>query len=158
EGKSTAKGKATTDAKGDVTITFKNSKPEIQQSGVLNTSLYIAERTVVNKIIPIANTSNDISLQFFPEGGDLVNKIRSKVAFKALGKDGLGKAVLGVLKNEKGEDVAKIATRHKGMGTFSFAPLPGSSYVASITFEDGSSRDYPLPKAKEEGLVLNVSN
>ena len=157
-GKATAKGKATTDAKGDVTITFKNSKPETQQSGVLNTSLVIAERTIVNKIIPIANTSNDISLQFFPEGGDLVNNIRSKVAIKALGKDGLGKAVSGVLKNEKGESVAKIIAKHKGMGTFSFTPLPGSSYVASINFDDGSSKDYPLPKAKEEGLVLNVSN
>jgi TonB-dependent SusC/RagA subfamily outer membrane receptor len=157
-GKPTAKGKATTDAKGDVTLTFKNSRPETQQAGILNTSLYISERTVVNKIIPIANTSNDITLQFFPEGGDLINSIRSKVAFKALGKDGLGKAVSGVLKNEKGESVAKIATRHKGMGTFSFTPLPGGTYVASLTFEDGSSRDYPLQKAKEEGLALSVAN
>ncbi len=157
-GREVSKGKVNTDAKGNVSITFKNSKREEQKSGVLNTSLVIAERTIVNKSIPISNTSKDISLQFFPEGGDLVNNIRSKVAFKALGKDGLGKPVSGVLKNEKGESLAKILTRHKGMGTFSYTPLAGSTYVASITFEDGSSRDYPLPKAKEEGLVLNVSS
>lgn len=158
EGKIIAKGKTVTDSKGDVTINFKNSKPETQKAGFINSSLVIAERTIVNKTIAISSTSNDISVQFFPEGGDLVNNIRSKVAFKALGKDGLGKEVSGVLKNDKGDILAKIVSRNKGMGIFSLTPIEGSNYTASITFSDGSTKDFALPKSKAEGLVLSAVN
>lgn len=156
DGKVIAKGKATTNSSGDININFKSAKPEVQQNGKINSSLVIAERTIVNKIIPITNTSNDVDVQFFPEGGDLVNNVRSKVAFKAVGKDGLGKAITGVVKTDKGDIVAKIGAKNKGMGYFSLTPITGNNYIAKIDFSDGSSKEYNLPKAKEEGAVLSV--
>ena len=45
---------------------------------------------------------SDVDLQFFPEGGDLVEGVFSKVAFKAIGANGLGKKVKGeIYANER---------------------------------------------------------
>lgn len=157
DGKVIAKGKATTNSNGDIDINFKNTKPEAAVNGIINSSLVIAERTIVNKVIPITNTSNDVNVQFFPEGGDLVNNIRSKVAFKAVGKDGLGKAISGIVRTDKGDVVARLLSKNKGMGFFSFTPTAGNSYIAKIEYADGSSKEFNLPKAKESGVVLNVA-
>lgn len=156
DGKTLNKGTAKTDAKGDVKINIKNTKPDAPKNGIINSSLVIAERTIVNKVIPISNASNDIDVQFFPESGDLVNNIRSKVAFKAMGKDGLGKAISGVVKTTNGDVVARINSKNKGMGYFSITPVAGINFIAKIDFADGSFKEFELPKAKENGAVLSL--
>jgi uncharacterized protein YfaS (alpha-2-macroglobulin family) len=90
-----AKGNGVTDADGNLTIHFVNDKPFLAKTGRITTSIKIADGTIVNKYIPIQSTSNETNVQFFPEGGDLVNGVRSRVAFKALSADGLGKNVEG---------------------------------------------------------------
>jgi hypothetical protein len=44
------------------------------------------------------------------------------------------------------------------MGHFRLTPESTDIYTAHITFEDGSEKAYPLPKAKATGYVLSVSN
>jgi hypothetical protein len=44
--------------------------------------------------------NDPVDLQFFPEGGRLVNGLMSKVAFKAIGTDGSGREVPGQIKDE----------------------------------------------------------
>ena len=56
--------------------------------------------------------TNDINLkpdvQFFPEGGYLVNSLLSKEGFKAIGVDGKGIDVSGVITDNTGKEVQKI--------------------------------------------------
>ncbi len=152
-----AKGKSKTDENGDMTIKFTNDKPFLAKTGRITTSLKIADNTIVNKYIPIVNTSDQTDVQFFPEGGDLVQGVRSKIAFKALGSDGLGKEISGYVEDDKGTKLANIKSRHLGMGYFSLTPISGEHYQAVINFEDGSQKTLKLPEVKADGFVLSVN-
>ena len=152
------KGKGTTDANGNLNISFSNTQPETLKSGQIITSITTDDKKTVVKTVPVKATSNQVDVQFFPESGNLVNGIRSKVAFKAVGADGLGVAVKGSVFNSQNIEVAKINTQHLGMGVFMLFPESGKTYTAKITFPDGSQKNYDLPKASDQGFVLSVNN
>jgi TonB-dependent SusC/RagA subfamily outer membrane receptor len=158
EGKTIEKGKAKTDANGDITLEFSNNKPFLGTSGRINTAIKIGENTSVEKSIPIKSTSDAVDVQFFPEGGSLVQDVRSRIAFKALGADGLGKPISGYVQDNEGKKVALIKTYHLGMGTFTITPFAGKTYEAVVKFEDGSERNIKLPLAIAEGATLSVNN
>ena len=97
-----------------------------------------------------------IDIQFFPEGGKLINGLPSKVAFKAIGTDGLSREVAGVIETEEEEEVTEFKTTHKGMGYFILNPEPGKKYFAHTVF---NNRNYiiPLPSALETGSSMSIS-
>jgi hypothetical protein len=156
ENKQVHKGKGITDDAGNVNIQFSNNKPNLSNKGILNANIKIADHTIVRKSIPIISESNDIDVQFFPEGGDLVENLRARVAFKAVGKDGLGKEVSGYIQDSDGVKVAKFNTKHLGMGSFYLATTNDKTYEAVVAFADGSEKKFTIPKAKTSGVVFNV--
>ncbi|MBV8388611.1 MAG: hypothetical protein JO080_02300 [Mucilaginibacter sp.] len=97
-------------------------------------------------------------VQFFPEGGELVNGIRSRVAVKSVGNNGLGEDVKGLVKDNDGNEIAFFETRHLGMGVFAITPQEGKTYKATITCADSSTLTVDLPQAKSEGFTLAVNN
>lgn len=96
-------------------------------------------------------------LQFFPEGGNLVNDLKSKVAFKAIGTNGLGIEVKGVIVDNENKEVVQIASSHLGMGAFDLTPEPGKKYKAKVTFANGTQTTIDLPAAAEKGITLAVN-
>ncbi|MGH7238150.1 MAG: hypothetical protein ACREGF_06455, partial [Candidatus Saccharimonadales bacterium] len=84
-------------------------------------------------------------VQFFPEGGSLVNGNDTKIAFKAVGADGLGTDVKGFVVDDLGKQVAVFASSHLGMGEFNLKPGNGGTYKAKITYSDGSEGTAGLP-------------
>ncbi len=96
----------------------------------------------------------EIDLQFFPEGGDLVQGITSTVAFKALGNDGYGVNIEGGIFDENGVKVTEFKDHHLGMGAFELTPDKGKQYFAKVNFQDGKTVDYPLPRVLDAGYVL----
>ncbi len=103
---------------------------------------------------PLANQS--IDLQFFPEGGNLIAGIKSNLAFKAVGPNGLGKEVKGKILSGKGETIAEFKSTHLGMGSVSILPVLGETYSAII--ENEGTQKYALPKVYETGFVISVTN
>ena len=97
-----------------------------------------------------------ISMDFFPEGGDLALGLKSKVAFKSIGEDGLGKKVEGKLVDDVGNQIAIVRSLHRGMGYFEMTPEAGRSYKAVIQNE-GREFEFALPTIKEEAYVLQVN-
>ena len=93
-------------------------------------------------------------LQFFPEGGQLVNGVTAKVAFKALASNGLGVDVKGIIVDGRGNRVAQFASSHLGMGVFEITPVAGVVYHAEIINTKGTENSYPLPMATDKGYVL----
>lgn len=104
--------------------------------------------------VPMFN--EDILLEFFPEGGDLVQGVMSKVAFKACDIRG---AYLDVAIDlyEDGEKIRSIPTIHEGMGMFTFTPKV-ATYTAKITSHQGIETVYTLPKVKTSGYTLSLVN
>ncbi|HTH82007.1 MAG TPA: TonB-dependent receptor plug domain-containing protein [Mucilaginibacter sp.] len=95
-----------------------------------------------------------VEIQFFPEGGDLVDDITSVIAFKAIGADGLGRDVSGFVTDKDNKQIVAFKSEHGGMGTFSLQPVAGNTYTAVVKFADGSQQSVQLPKTVPQGYTL----
>lgn len=96
------------------------------------------------------------ALSFFPEGGDLVSGLVSKVAFKANDQWGIPVTVRGVVQGSDGSMVDSLTTEHDGMGTFFVRPVPGVTYTATWTDGTGKTFHTLLPGADADGATLQV--
>ena len=104
-----------------------------------------------------AKSTHNIDFQFFPEGGDLVQGLSSRVAFKATNPDGTGAAVTGAVYDAQNRKLFDFKDAHLGTGAFVLQPQAGQRYLAKVTFGDGRTAEYPLPEAKASGYVLSVN-
>jgi hypothetical protein len=105
---------------------------------------------------PAAKLNPDV--QFFPEGGEMVSGVRSKIAFKAVNQNGSGENIKGSIVDNDGTAVAEFESAHAGMGIFALLPQAGKTYSAKIALADGRTFTAPLPKALDAGYVLTVNN
>ncbi len=101
-----------------------------------------------------AALNEELHLQFFPEGGNLVAGFNNAVAFKIT--DGYGQPVsaTGNIKNNKGENIAAISPVHDGMGLFELTPAAGEKYYAVTDKAPGQK--FPLPDVQDKGIALTV--
>ena len=105
----------------------------------------------------MANFSDLVRLNFFPEGGDLVNGLWSTVGFKAAGPDGKGIDIEGQVADSQGNKIADIKTGRFGMGKFLMQPVEGERYVATFSFGI-QKMQVPLPSARSDGYVMTMTN
>jgi len=121
------------------------------------------------KIITIVNTTQNLDpslvtnvpkydAQFFPEGGNLVNGLKSLVAFKVNDNSGDGADAQGVIVDQSNDTVAHFETTHFGMGNFYFTPESGKHYSAIISLKNGNGFRKGLPDAYEKGYVMHLTN
>jgi hypothetical protein len=107
----------------------------------------------------IALNEDRLDLQFFPESGELVNGLQSKVGFKAVDYNGRGKLVEGEIINEKGEIITSFKSNELGMGSFILTNMDkNATYIARLKSQsDGEIYSiYPLPEVAPQGNVLSV--
>jgi hypothetical protein len=149
-------GSAKTDEAGKVTIAFDLPKKLTSSDGLLNVLIdYDGQTESISRSIPIV--LNKVTLSFFPEGGDLVNGLKSTVAFKAVNEFGKAADIEGTIIDNDSNKIASFESFHMGMGGFSLEPHEGKTYMARITKPSGISEVYPLPEAMPQGYVLNVN-
>jgi len=98
----------------------------------------------------------DVDISFFPEGGNLIAGVESKVAFKATDKEGKSIDVTGIVYNSKKEAVAQFASVHQGMGSFNLLP-DGGKYSVEVQSMD-KKRIADLPASLPQGYILKVDN
>ncbi len=115
-----------------------------------------------NKLKSIAKDKVDFeealpkfSVQFFPEGGSLIENVSSIVAFKAVDNKGNPIAVEGRVSDSDGEFQNLIISIHDGMGRFKLKPIKGKTYHAKITTTNGDQIEVELPKANAQGYLLS---
>lgn len=156
--RSLAKGKATTDSGGEITISYLNTQPALYKSGKIAATITLPNKQKTTKSIPLKATSNAVDVQFFPEGGNLIEGLPNKVAIKAVNASGLGEDVSGVIVDNEGTEVNRFETIHLGMGNFVVNPQPGKVYTAKVKFKDGSEQTLNLPKAQPSGYILSVNS
>ena len=105
---------------------------------------------------PSSETYDKVNITFFPEGGHAVKGLRSRIAFRATGKNGEDIAISGNLYNKAGEPVAALTTLHQGMGVFELTPEE-DEYKAIVAYE-GKNYTIPFKEMLSEGYVMNVDN
>jgi hypothetical protein len=150
DGKS-VKGWMETDADGLLKI------PVSGAGGLLNTTLDTETGPVVREFrLPAAEDTFDV--QFFPEGGDLVTNIPTRLGVKVTGADGLGKEATGYITNQHQIRIASFETGFRGMGLFGLNPQAGEQYTAHVTLKNDQSRSFSLPSGRSSGYVMTVSS
>lgn len=97
-------------------------------------------------------------VQFLPEGGSLINGNLSKMAFKAVGPNGLGLDIKGTITDDTETEVCTFSSSHLGMGEFVFVPRAGRVYTANIAFAGGATGSVILPKAVDNGYTMTVND
>jgi hypothetical protein len=107
----------------------------------------------------IAEISNPISyrVDFFPEGGSLLENVASVVGFKAVDNIGNPIDIKGEIYDSDADDelLASFSNQHDGMGKFQMIPMEGKNYYAKIKTPDGKLLHQELPKAAKKGYLLN---
>ena len=144
----------------DGTFTTEFTLPETIAVGDGSLSFIIEDGGVVetaSKTIPILLQTMDIA--FYPEGGDLVAGLASRVYVQARRPDGKPADIEGrivEIENEKpgATTVAKLATQHEGRGIFTVTPEAGKHYALVLDAPSGINRHFVLPVIKPDGTVI----
>ncbi|WP_243348174.1 TonB-dependent receptor plug domain-containing protein [Parabacteroides sp. FAFU027] len=100
--------------------------------------------------------TQDFDVQFFPEGGSLIENIPQSVAFKAIGSDGLSVEVSGTVYNSKNEEQVEFASAYKGMGKLLLSAEPGQTYYAKVKTASGLEKRVELPRAVSQGVTIQM--
>jgi hypothetical protein len=111
--------------------------------------------TFRNTLIKSSLLENKKSVQFFPEGGNLVEGLSSVLAFKAVDQAGKGVDCRGVIVNQQKDTVTAFVSGYKGMGHFDFKPVKGMQYAAIVQFTD-TLIQVSLPAAAASGYSMSV--
>lgn len=104
---------------------------------------------------PVKETTAKYDVQFFPEGGNLVNGMESKVAFKVTAPDGKGVSVKGAILNQRNDTLIKFQSLKFGMGSFLFTPDMKNTYKAIIyTANNAQPIIKDIPEINAHGFVM----
>ena len=97
-----------------------------------------------------------VNLRFFPEGGNLIQGVASRVAFEAT--DGIGNPIdiTGVVLDEKKQELCRFASFYEGRGTFICTPGGGKQKV-EVEYS-GKKYQFDLPAVLPQGVVMEVDN
>ncbi|MCY1077472.1 MG2 domain-containing protein [Archangium lansingense] len=145
------------DARGLCTVSFK--LPGRIERGEGSLAFAIEDGGVVEtaaKTIPILLQTLDLTL--YPEGGDLVAGLPSRVYFQALTPAQKPADLSGVVIDlATGAVVAQVRSEHEGRGRFELTPKAGVKYALRIDEPSGIRKPFPLPEVKARGAVLRAS-
>ncbi len=145
----------TTDAAGNVVVRF--TLPDHITTGDGLMTILVSDGGItesLQKRIPIL--VKNVAFEMFPEGGDLVAGLPSRIYFSA--KNSLDKAadVEGNIVDGNGKLLTQFSSFHNGMGRFEFTPDKDQAYFAVVTKPSGIDAKFPLPTTKTEGCTLQA--
>lgn len=144
---------ATTSQEGTSQIRF--SLPATIERGDAVLSVSVDDggtQETIAKTIPI--NLGKVEVAFYPEGGDLVAGLTSRVYFHA--QDPLGKPahIAGTIVDENDREVAQVETTHEGRGRFSITPRDGTEYRLRITRPANVAQEPRLPPPQPNGFLV----
>ena len=110
-------------------------------------------------IIPVVlNKPENIDVQFLPEGGSLIAGLPATIGFKAIGENGKGIDVSGVILDQDKKQVAEFKSLKNGMGNFYLGAGNSATYTAEVTLANGTKKTFALPTIKKSGTILQIKN
>ena len=95
-----------------------------------------------------------IQFNLFPEGGNLVSNLSSRLAFKAVDIDGAPLDVEGTL-FEDNSPIQEFKSSHAGMGSMMITPVSGKKYHITLT-QPKTDSIFLLPEVYPEGIVMRL--
>ncbi len=103
-------------------------------------------------------SNKKVDVQFFPEGGPLIDNVYTLLGFKAINSSGYSCNVTGKVFSSLGDTITSFSSTHLGMGSFFFLPKKGLKYFATGYAGNGIPFKVELPDALETGYSIKVSD
>lgn len=100
--------------------------------------------------------TNDYQVEFFPEGGNLIEGVLNRVAVKVADMVGHGQDATIEIIDDNREVIAEFQTSFNGIGVFDIKPEKDNSYQARVSVNGDRFRNFDLPSALVEGYALRV--
>lgn len=97
-----------------------------------------------------------VNLSFYPEGGNAVVGLRSRIGFKATGENGEDLNITGAVYDSSGELVSYFSTYHQGMGFFEM--IPDKITYKIVADYDGKKYDFSFSNIISSGYVMRVTD
>ena len=155
DGAEVHRGRTTVDGAGNARAEF--ALPAAIERGEGTLAFVVQDGGVVEtaaKTLPILLQTVDLRL--FPEGGDLVDRLATRVYLEARTPADRPADVAGVVEDASGRTVATFRTEHEGRGRFAFTPSAGATYTLRLTEPAGIATTWTLPKVKRDGGVVRA--
>lgn len=96
----------------------------------------------------------DLMVTFYPEGGERVEGLSSRVAFKVTDDKGVGQEAECRVLSSDGKQLASASVLHDGMGLLD---VPASAVYAEIIKGQSTPIRFDLPKPQSDGCVMRVN-
>ena len=129
-----------------------------EESFYFKKNITIAGSIEKNNAIPKPKIEEGVAAGFFPEGGDMVDGIASRIGFKVFDKKtNKGIKVDGRILDNAGKTVAYMKTAKFGLGVFSLTPVAGENYKAAFE-HNGKKHSFSLPQIQTSGYTMQVTN
>ena len=107
--------------------------------------------------LAIQENDENVDVQFFPEGGPLIENVYTLLGFKAVSSTGYGCNVMGIVFSSRGDTITSFSGTHLGMGSFFFLPRKGLKYFASGYAGNRIPFSVELPTASKTGYSMKAS-
>lgn len=102
------------------------------------------------------------TVKFFPEGGNLVYGLESRVAFQITDQYGKGADGEVVIMDQRNDTASRGLPVYKtskfGIGRFNFLPRAGSDYKVLVNLSNGRTISATLPQIFRQGHVMRVAD
>lgn len=129
----------------------KNPLEETKQNSI------ITSKDKKNNTITSDEITKTLDIQFFPEGGSLLENVASYVAFKAIDPTGNPIEVEGTIVDSNGKTITLFKSQHDGIGKFKITPEKDQHYSAEITASDNQQIKVAIPDAEKTGYTLSMN-
>ncbi|MEI9947115.1 MAG: hypothetical protein WDN26_23235, partial [Chitinophagaceae bacterium] len=149
------------DAKRDTLVMKKNRDDQYfldyripLQSKLLTVN--VQADNVLNYSKTIVLDTNYLDVQFFPEGGELVQGLPVLLGIKVLDYKGKGKPAQGEIVNNKNEVIATFKSNELGMGLIKWDKADSAAGYKARIFSPSVLKQYVLPAISPAGNNLSV--
>ncbi|QHI36985.1 hypothetical protein IMCC3317_23560 [Kordia antarctica] len=122
---------------------------------------FVQKIEIISEEVAKKNTTEteaNYDFQFLPEGGHMVANTKNTIGFKLINESGKGVKASGIVYDSNKKEVASFEGNTFGLGKFLFQPKADQNYTAEIKLENGNVLNQAVPKAKNRGVAMIVSN
>ncbi len=118
---------------------------------IYHKEIVVNDKYISGKKTIATNNFTKWQCNFFPEGGNLIEGLPTKLAFKATDENGYPINVSGKINN------IIFQSTHDGMGVLDFIPSSKEANKIEVIF-NGNNKTFTLPSIKMEGITMVTTN
>ncbi|GAB3954476.1 hypothetical protein GCM10028805_39980 [Spirosoma harenae] len=116
--------------------------------------------SIVNSFKPLGSSQPtetvDPDIQFFPEGGNLVQGLSSKIAFRVANASGQGQSIRGWVVSGQNDTLTQFSSHKFGLGAFTITSSKEAAYRVVVRDAKGKQFTRPLPAIQSKGYVMHL--